>query len=532
MRRTSAIALGSVLLLGAAGCGNFLSGPGLSTHDPNSVSGLTDAGPLYDGVEVGQMSNYSTQFARTMAEYTQQVAGVSRQQQGWDLYLGSPGATNGIFDAFWAALGSQGQGGGGAADLRIIQQIAQKQHDSIYVGIAKVWEAMLIGDAASVWGAVPYSQAFNTAQYPQPKYDPQITALNEVQTTLDDALIYLSCDTTGSTNLGPTGVLPRGVARTAEIIYAGQTPGTLVQTYKQVAHTLKARFYMHLASVDPTNYAKALAEAQKGIASPANDWNWFASTQLTNRWVDFMGNRADIAPGAALVHLMKTRIANGLDIDNGRFGFYFVDGESNPKPCTLSGNALMPDSGCTGNRPGGNTVLPDGEGFSGFNVWNNGGSFKQPQVTYTETQLIVAEAALQTGNAALAQTSLNNVRNNETYGADAAGDFSNCSPTCTFKAQPVVPATMENIVEEEYIDLMGYPEVYNTYKRTCLPSLAAAPESPESAVPRAAIPGRIAYSQTAIAVDPNTPNVGPTARNDNQPAACPSLTYSSTPTAW
>jgi hypothetical protein len=39
MRRTSAIALGSVLLLGAAGCGNFLSGPGLSTHDPNSVSG-------------------------------------------------------------------------------------------------------------------------------------------------------------------------------------------------------------------------------------------------------------------------------------------------------------------------------------------------------------------------------------------------------------------------------------------------------------------------------------------------------------
>jgi hypothetical protein len=165
-------------------------------------------------------------------------------------------------------------------------------------------------------------------------------------------------------------------------------------------------------------------------------------------------------------------------------------------------------------------------------VWNNGGSFKQPQVTYTETQLIVAEAALQTGNAALAQTSLNNVRNNETYGADAAGEFQNCTPTCTFAAQPVVPATLENIVEEEYIDLIGYPEVYNTYKRTCLPWLAAAPASPSSNVTRAAIAARLPYSQNAINSDPNTPNVGSTARNANQPADCPTLTYSSTPTAW
>ena len=532
MRTASAIALGTALLLGAAGCSNFLTGPGLGNNDPNSVNGLTDPGPLYDGVEVGQMSNYTTQFARWMAEYTQQIAGVSRQQQGNDLYLAAPAGTDEIFDGFWAALGSNGEGGGGAADLRKVQQVAQKQHDSIYVGIAKVWEAMLIGDAASIWGAVVYSQAFNNTAYPQPKYDDQLTVLREVETTLDSALIYLSCDTTGATNLGPTGVLPKGVARTAEIIYAGQTPGTLVQTYKQVAHTLKARFYLHLAAVDPSSYAKALAEAQKGIASPANDFNWYASAQLTNRWVDFMGNRADIAPGSALVHLMKTRIANGLDVDNGRFGFYFLDGESNPKPCVLSGNALLPDSGCTGNRPGANSVLPYGEGNSSFNVWNNGGSFKQPQVTYTETQLIVAEAALWTGNAALAQASLNNVRNNETYGADAAGDFRNCNPICTFGAQPVVPATLENIVEEEYIDLIGYPEVYNTYKRTCLPSLAAAPASPSSAVTRATIAYRLPYSQNAINSDPNTPNVGSTARNANQPADCPAVTYSSTPTAW
>lgn len=532
MRIASAIALGGALLVGAAGCSNYLSGPGLGGDDPNSVAGLKDPGPLYDGVEVSQMSNYNTQFARWMAEYTQQVAGVARQQIGFDLYVVGPGATNGTYDSFWASPGPAA-GGGGAADLRKVQVIAQSQHDSIYVGIAKVWEAMLIGDAASIWGDVVYSQAFNSTQYPQPKYDPQMTALTEVETTLDSALIYLGCDTLGTTNIGPTGALPHGVTRTAEIIYAGLTPGRLVAAYKHVAHTLKARYYLHMASVDASNYAKALSEAQLGIASPAGDWNWFAGGSQINRWVDFMGGRGDVAPGAALIHLMKARIASGLDVDNGRFGFYFLDGSSpSAKPCALSGNALMPDSGCTGNRPGGNSVLPYGEGFSTFNLWNNDGSFQQPEVTYTETQLIIAEAALQTGNAALAQTSLNNVRNNETYGADVGDNLSNCSAECTFSAQPPVPATLQNIVEEEYIDLLGNPEVYNTYKRTCLPSLAAAPSSPTSTVTRATIAYRLPYSQNVIDADPNTPNVGPSSQNTNQPHACPALTYTSTPAAW
>ncbi len=532
MRTASAIAFGAALLFGVAGCGNYLSGPGLGGDDPNSVAGLKDPGPLYDGVEVAQMANYNTQLGRFIAEYMQQVAGTARQQIGFDLYLVGPGATNGVYDGFWAAPGP-GAGGGGAADLRKIQAIALSQHDSIYVGIAKVWEAMLIGDAASIWGAVVYSQAFNSTQYPQPKYDPQMTALTEVEATLDSALVYLHCDTLGVTNLGPTGVLPHGVSRTAEIIYAGRTPGGLAAVYTHVAHTLKARYWMHMASVDASNYAKALTEAQQGITSAADDWNWFAGGNQVNRWVDFMGARGDIAPGAALIHLMKARIANGLDIDNGRFGFYFLDGSSpTPKACALSGNALMPDSGCTGNRPGGNTVLPFGEGFSTFNLWSNDGSFEQPAVTYTETQLIIAEAALKTGNAALAQTSLTNVRNHETYGADVGDNLPNCSAACTFAAQPPVPATLQNIVEEEYIDLMGNLEVYNTYKRTCLPWLAAAPTSPTSSVTRAAIAYRLPYSQNVINADPNTPNVGSSAQNANQPNACPALTYTSTPAAW
>jgi len=93
-------------------------------------------------------------------------------------------------------------------------------------------------------------------------------------------------------------------------------------------------------------------------------------------------------------------------------------------------------------------------------------------------------------------------------------------------------ATLQNIMEEAYIDLFATPEVFNNYKRTCFPWLAAAPASAQSAVTRANVPGRFPYGLTAINADPNTPNVGPTALNTNQPHACPTLTYSSTPAAW
>jgi len=532
MRIAHAIALGAAVLIGATGCKDYLSGPSLGGNNPNAVQGLKDATSLYVGLEAAQAQNFVSQFSRWMGEYTQQTAGVSRQQAGYDIYVVGPTDVDGVFSSFYA---QNNAGGGGAADARNIQIFAAAAHDSLFKGIAMVWEAMLIGETASIWGAVPYSQAFQPTTYPTPKYDDQITVFKEVETTLDSALIYLNCTpndvNTASTNIGPTGQIA-GVARAAEVIYSGRTPSQLKAVYTAVAHTLKARFYMDQATVNASAYASALAEAQQGIDSTGDDWNWYANAALVpNAWFAFMGARGDNNPGSAMVDLMKARIAAGLDVDNGRFNFYFANVAG--KPCVLSGTALMPDSGCTGNRPGGNSVLPHGEGNSSFFAFNNLGSLNAPAVTFAENWLIVAEAALQTGNAGLAQTALNKVRSNEVYGADAIDGTPLCSPKCAFAPQKVGEvATLQNIMEEGYIDLFATPEVYNNYKRTCFPWLAAAPASLSSAVTRANIPGRLPYGLTAINADPNTPNIGPTALNANQPTACPTLTYSSTPAAW
>ncbi|HWZ59566.1 MAG TPA: SusD/RagB family nutrient-binding outer membrane lipoprotein [Gemmatimonadaceae bacterium] len=527
MRLATIIALGSAVIVGASGCKDYLTGPGLGKNDPNNIASIKDPGALYVGLEALQMLNFEAQWGRTEAMYMQQVAGIARQQAGFDLYnMGASDVDptyNGVF------------GQGGASEARRIQGLAQSLHDSLYVGIAKVWEAFIIGEAASTWGAIPYSQAFNSLTYPQPKYDDQLTAYHEVEVTLDSALVYLNCATAdvtpGSTNFGPTGTVAAHITRNAEIIYANRSPVQLKAVYAAVAHTLKARFYLHQVEVDPTKYDSALAQAQQGISSPADDWNWFAASNPTsnNVWAQFQGARGDLGPGAALIHLMKSRIASGLDVNTDRFTFYFLDASG--APCPLTGAGLLEDGGCTGNRPGANANFPGGEGNSSFNSVG-AVAMQLPAITYTETQLIIAEAALQTGATATAQTALNNARTHEVYGADLSDGFTNCSPQCAFVSQPVIPVTLQNIIEEKYIDMYLNVEVWSDWKRTCFPYLAPAATSVVGTTLQSSIPGRFPYGITEINVNPNTPSVGSTANNADQPNACPALNYTAAPVAY
>jgi hypothetical protein len=527
MRFATIIALGSAVIVGASGCHDYLTGPGLGKNDPNNISSIKDPGALYVGLEAFQMLNFEAQWGRTSAMYMQQVSGVARQQAGFDLYnMGSSDV-----DASYIAVFGQG----GASEARRIQGLAQALNDSLYIGIAKVWEAFIIGQAASTWGAIPYSQAFNSLQYPKPKFDPQLTVYSEVEATLDSALIYLNCATAdslpGSTNFGPTGTVAANISRNSEIIYAGRTPLQLKHVYAAVAHTLKARFYLHQVEVDPTKYDSALAQALQGISTPADDWNWFAASNPTsnNVWAQFQGSRGDLGPAAALIHLMKARIASGLDVSTDRFNFYFNDASG--APCVLTGSALLVDNGCTGNRPAANANFPGGEGNSSFNSVG-AVAFQQPAITYAENELIIAEAALQTGHTGTAQTALDNVRANEVYGADVSDGYANCTPQCAFAAQPSVTVTLQNIMEEKYIDLYLNVEVWNDWKRTCLPYLAPAATSVVSTTLQPSIPGRFPYGITEIDVNPNTPSVGSTAQNADQPNACPALSYTSSPAAW
>jgi starch-binding outer membrane protein, SusD/RagB family len=531
MRHSLEFLLSAALAAGAMGCGDFLSGPGLD-KDPNNITKLTRPGPLYVGIQALQSVQFEGQLARNAAEYVQQIAGHSRQQIGYDLYGMDPST---IDPHFYSVYGSSIniQGGGGLLDIHKMLQLARAVNDSLYLGVGKVYEALVIGMAASIWGDIPYREAADSTKA-TPAFDPQLQVYADVLAQLDSAIFFLA-STPGPPNAGPP-------ADNSELVYSGRDAPGLAAVYTQVAHSLKARFHMHLAEVDPAHYALALAEVPLGINAPANDMLWFHDQSPTgqNVWWQFMSTRGDIAPGAALVELLKRRIAAGVDNPD-RLNLYFREAVYDPNTATTGDEVPV---GFFGRRPGGIRGLqtapgiyngsgsPAGAGgagdpggsFANFNFIDNNidpGDMRMPIITYAETQLIGAEAAFQTGGQGAAQPFLDAARANRSYGARG-------STPVTLTPLGSVPATLQNVMEEKYVTLFLNIEAWNDYKRTCLPALAPAPASTGSTVPGSSpVPGRLPYGISEINANPHTPNVSPTGRNANDPNPCPVLNYTS-----
>ena len=516
MKHTMKALLSLALAAGVGGCAD-LSGPGID-EDPNSILNLSRPGPLYIGIQAAQSVQFEGMLGRIAAQYVQQVAGVGRQSIGFDRYGMDPVT----IDPHWISVYGSNRtlnGGGGLLDIRKMQQLARNLGDSTYIGIGKVYEALVMGMAADVWGDVPYREAGDSTNE-TPAFDSQLQVFGDILAQLDSAItIYLPA--AGASNLGP----PQD---NAELIYGGgRSVEDLRLIYTEVAHTLKARYYMHLAEVDPANYALALAEVPLGISSPANDFNWFhdLSANGNNIWWQFYATRqGDIAPGAAVMEILKRRIAAGIE-DDTRLNFFFVPPE----------DAVGAPTDFFGHRPGGATGLNVAPGidpgngsatgtFADFNFANpfiDAGDFRQPAISYAENQLIGAEAAFQIGGQGAAQPFLDAARANRVYGARGL------TPVVFTPSAPI-PATLEAIMEEKYLAMFMNVEAWSDYKRTCLPALAPAPplNSPEpSATP---IPGRIPYGITEINANPNTPNVPPTGQNRNDPNPCPALNYTTT----
>ena len=525
MRTLQKALLGLGLALGAVGCSDYLSAPDVS-QDPTKVTTLTKPGPLFIAIQEAGPPEREGQLARFAVEYTQQLAGNSRQQIGYDTYNAKPSDTDPYFTAIYGVNNTL-NGGGGLLDIHKMQQLGRKVNDSLYIGIGKVFEALYIGFAADQFGDIPYREAADSNNL-APHFDPQLQIYADLQTQLDSAInIFLAA--TGPTNVG-------GSADGSELIYGGRDPAGLRAAYTAVAHSLKARLYMHTAEADATAYAKALAEVPLGITAPADDFLWFhdATPNGQSIWWQFMAARGDVAPGAALVEILKRRIGAGVE-DSLRLKFYFLPSAG---------------GGFFGFRPGGTINVPTTGGidpgngdaggqYSGIGTFIDGatapGDFRHPEITFAETQLVGAEAAFHGGNVAQAQIYLDAARATRAYGSTGGA-------AVTFAALPnanapaALPATLQNIIEEKYVTLFLNPEVWNDYKRTCFPSLAPAPSTttPGTAPRTTPIPGRVPYGLSETNANPNLPatsstgvTITTTSQNPNDPTACPVLNYTS-----
>jgi starch-binding outer membrane protein, SusD/RagB family len=428
MRTRTSAAISAIAVAGlVAGCSDYFEGPGIS-ENPNSPSKAT-ANQQFTGFQAFAFNNLTGDVNRLVSMWTQQMAGTGRQWAGYDKYVVTE--SDFTFGAYYT--------GGGLVDIRGVQ--AKVEDDKLYLGIAQTWEALTMDLVSDVWGDIPYSEAASDVLLP--KLDKQLDVHNALLALLDKAI----------TNLSAGGVGPGGV----DLVYGGDKAKWIA-----AAHTLKARLSMHLAELDPTNYAKALTETNAGISSAAGDFTTYhsGSTGENNHWNQFrLGRGTDISAGKFLVDLMKSR-------NDPRLTAYFA-----------------PGADAAGVIKG----APPGEEFDGTEAWlsdvRGAADFRQPILTFGENQMIRAEAQYRTNAQPAALATLNAYR--ASVGLAAKNGLTG-------------PALLQAIMEEKYVALFQNTEVWNDYRRTCYPNLTPAAGS--------VIPARLVYGTDERRANPNIPS--------------------------
>jgi hypothetical protein len=424
--------------LWAAGCSDFLKG-GELTNNPNvPVQGSATNGQLFVAIQASWWNFNNSEAAWSIAQFMQELYGAARQQVGIYNYSG---ITNATFDGDFQIPYT----GGGLVDIRQLEAQATAGNDLFYLGVAQVMEAWLISQTADMWGDIPYSQAVNYTAFPTPKLDTQQSVYDSVQNLLTTAIANIN----SGTGTGPT---------TSDLVYGGSAA-----KWTALAHTIKARIYLHMVAPGWATYAQVLTEANLGISSSAGDYvvPYNSASQFeSNNWWQFMSANGGTGRAGDMIVLNSTQLpAMLLAAGDPRYGEYFDSTNSN--------NSFMSN-------------------------YRLSAGYQQPVATYAENQLILAEAncggvANCGGGAAAALVNLHNAQtswHSATVWHNALGGVALSGS-----------ATMANIMNEKYITLFQSVEIWNDWKRTCIPALAAiGTGTPNPLFP--GIPARMYYGLT------------------------------------
>lgn len=397
--------------------------------DPNN---FTDApGSLVIGQAMLEAIKVSeSQASRYAGIFTDQFSGCDRQFISYENY--NVIATD--FDDTWDDLYADGVG-----QAKYVQEKALESEDEVLQGVGQIMEALLIGEATSLFGDVPYTQAGKPIEFPNPAYDSQPTILSDIQSLLDNAIA----------NVGNAKVSNAYGAS----IFVGNDA-----TWKEVAYTLKARYY--LVAKD---YSSALSASMNGISSPSGDLLAVHTT------VDGQENMY-------WQFVVEERVGY-LGICNNPLLVQLLDG-TKPRKLATPGDAARLDHYFDTESSELNT---SDDGYFAVDA-----SF--PIVSWVENQLIMAEAAARTDGDG--QTPFNEVRAylESQYG----GSFPPTSSTGD--------ALIAEILEEKYISLPGSLQVFHDMRRT--DNLIGVPIKNNTA---SDVPQRFLYPQVEINANDSFP---------------------------
>jgi len=249
----------ATLLLGS--CSSFVEDKNI---DPNGIlPGEVQAKDIIQSVMLANQFWQTGDGSRIAMIWTNQATGSDRQYLGlnnWNLAT----ATN--FDNSWGRAYSNTM-----YHAKVTANKAMDENNPHLAAVAKILQAQTLGMVTSLWGDVPASEAGDFENYENPGFDDQLSVYNQTQTLLDEALALFEIDS--SVEICPTGV---------DIYYDADK-----SKWAKLAHSLKARFYLHVK-----DYANANIQAGLGISSADEDFktNFKNEAGAKNPYFQFMND--------------------------------------------------------------------------------------------------------------------------------------------------------------------------------------------------------------------------------------------------
>lgn len=361
--------------------------------DPNQFS---SAPPelIIGQAQLGWMQLATSNSARYAGIFMNHFTGEDRQYISVNQYS----TTAGDYDDTWDDAYVDG-----IAAAQLTKQLAEENGATLLVGIAQVCEAAIFGEMTALFGDIPFTQANDVENYPEPAFDAQADVLAGVQVLLDEAIV----------NLGASGGLS----------YSGNRISSDA-SWTEIAWSLKARYYL-IAK----DYPNALTSARNGINTPAKSLVTLhtTSTNTENLYYQFMIDERDGYLGATDSHLLN--LVTGVT----------------PRLINTPGEAQRAVVYFDGTNP--NT--------SSTGVFAETASMNL--ISYEEVKLIEAEAANRTGDTGDV-TAFNEVR------SYLATKYSGSFPA-TASTTGSTDLLME-ILEEKYITLIGELQPFHDIRRT------------------------------------------------------------------
>lgn len=395
--------------------------------DPNNLSGSAVGLPnRLPAVQFDLMQLLSDRMVKRVNNTMGQV--IYRQGPvGLNDYLYTPGDASNI--ALWERFYTRAMNG-----AHQLVEKAETDGAPHYAGMGKVLLAASLGHVTTLWGDVPFEEAFRPDRFPDPRFDAQERIYTQIQTLLDAAINDLRRPSVGR------------MPASDDLFFGGD-----LTKWIKTAYALKARYWLHLVKRDPAAYANAQAALNNAMQS-----------NVDNCVIRFIaGNPDQVAP----LYLERTATRD-TEVDTSFANLLTALGD--PRRdffMKITGSIFF---GIRANY-GPFVSMPD----AAF-----------PLITYEECKFMEAEIAMQQAGRTAAQpllreairASLQRVCAQAVGSADADNDnLVQAIPAATLDAYANAQADLSNLNDgaaweqlfrQKYIALFLQTECWNDYRRT------------------------------------------------------------------